>query len=102
MARVGLGDRRGGRRHPQVRTENYWRKHGIATASAALRGGWVAAGANFEGRLPNENVDILASHCVPKEHLDQGNSRKTHDSKPVCDYELGNGDVRVRVFEFGS
>ena len=81
---------------------NYWRKHGIATASAALRGGWVAAGANFEGRLPNENVDILASHCVPKEHLDQGNSRKTHDSKPAGDYRLDNGDVRVRVFRFGT
>ena len=79
---------------------NYWRKHGIATASAELCGGWVVAGANFEGRVPNEKVDVLASHRVPKIYLDQGNSRRTKDSKPVCDYELNSGDVRVRVFEF--
>lgn len=30
---------------------SYWRRHGIATASAKL-GGWAVAGANFEPRLP--------------------------------------------------
>ena len=79
---------------------NYWRRHGIATASAKLSGGWVVAGANFDVRLPNINVDILASAGVRKKYLKLGHSRRTRDSEPVCDYELGKGDARVRVFEF--
>ena len=80
---------------------NRWRRHGIATASAKLNGSWVVAGANFEDRIPYENIDILASDNVPKAHLELAGSRKTRDSEPVCDFKLDGGDARVRVFKFG-
>lgn len=78
---------------------SYWRRHGIATASAKLDG-WAVAGANFDRRLPTPGVDITASHRVPHEHIAMGQRRPTHDSAPVCDYVVGDGEVRVRVFEF--
>ena len=79
---------------------NYWRRHGIATASAKLRGGWIVAGANFEERLPGPRADILASSGVPKKHLKQGNGRKTRDATPVREYVAGDDEVRVRLFDF--
>ena len=73
---------------------NYWRRHGIATASAALSGGWVVAGANFQGRLPNQKVDILASDGVPRDFLELPPSfRTTRDSRPICDY-MGSTKIR--------
>lgn len=80
---------------------NYWRRHGIATASATLKGGWVAASANFEGRQPNPGKDILASHAVEEGFLSiKGNCRPTRDSEPVCDWVEGDDEVRMRVFDF--
>lgn len=78
---------------------NYWRRHGIATASAKL-GGWAVAGANFDARLPYRDSDMLAADCVPFEHLAKGQRRETWDATPIGDYVVGDGDVLVRVFEF--
>ena len=78
---------------------NYWRRHGIATASAKL-GGWAVAGANFDARLPYADCDILAADRVPSDHMHMGQLRATRDANPVVDYVLGDGEVRVRVFEF--
>ncbi len=80
---------------------NYWRRHGIATASAKLGGGWVVAGANFAGRVPAAGVDVLAAHEVPERHLWEGQRRKAQDAKPTRDYLAANGAVRVRLFDFG-
>lgn len=88
---------------------NYWRCHGIATASAVLtrglsataEGGWVAAGANFHGRLPKSEKDILASHAVEEEFLSiKPKHRPTRDATPVCDWVEGDDEVRIRLFDF--
>ena len=81
---------------------NYWRRHGIANASAKLHGGWCVAGANFEGRLPHAGVDILAAQDVPSDYLTQGNSRTTQDAAPLEDYAVGDGEVRIRLFDFSD
>ena len=78
---------------------SYWRRHGIATASAKL-GGWAVAGANFNVRLPHPGVDVLAAHRVPYHHIADGQRRKTRDAVPVHDCVLGDGEVRIRVFNF--
>ena len=77
---------------------SYWRKHGIATASAKL-GGWAVAGANFHRRLPRPDVDVLAANRVPSEHLTMGQRRPTHDATRVTDYVI-DSEVRIRVFDF--
>ncbi len=79
---------------------NYWRRHGIATASAKLNGGWVVAGANFEGRLPYTGVDVLAAQGVSADYLEQGNGRKTQNPVSRADYVVGGDEVRVRLFDF--
>ena len=80
----------------------YWRRHGIVTASAKLNGGWAVAGANFAGSLPSPGMHILASQAVTREHLRKGNKRSIQDAKPLCDYVVGDDEVRVRLFEFGD
>ena len=79
---------------------NYWRRHGIATASAKLNGGWVVAGANFEGRPPHVGVDVLAAQGVSPDYLEQGNGRKTQDAVSRADYVVGGDEVRIRLFDF--
>ena len=81
---------------------NYWRRHGISTASAEMRGGWIVAGANFHAALPRRGVDILAAQNVCCGYLSLGNGRTTADAKPICDYVGGNDEVRIRLFDFGS
>ena len=78
---------------------SYWRRHGVATASAEL-GGWAVAGANFNARLPDAGVDILAAHRVPYDHIAEGQRRRTCDAVPVRDYVVGDREVRIRVFDF--
>ena len=77
---------------------SYWRRHGIATASAKL-GGWAVGAANFDVRLPKPRVDVLAAHRVPFDHIAEGQRRKTWDAVPVSDYVLAP-EVRIRVFDF--
>ena len=79
---------------------NYWRRHGISTASAKLHGGWVVAGANFYDGLPRRGVDILAAQNVCRGYLSLGNRRTTRDATPICDYVEGDNEVRVRLFDF--
>ena len=79
---------------------NYWRRHGIATASAKLGGGWVVAGANFDGRVPPARVDILAAHDVPERYLQEGSGRQAQDATPTSDYLAADGAVCVRLFDF--
>ena len=78
---------------------SYWRRHGIATASARL-GGWAVAGANFDVRLPHPGVDVLAAHRVPYDQIAEGQLRTTWDAVPVRDYVVGGCEVRIRVFDF--
>lgn len=80
---------------------NYWRRHGIATAAAVLTPGWVAAGANFERRPPNPGKDILASHAVEGEFLSiEAARRPVRDAAPVLEWVEGDGEVRMRLFDF--
>ena len=81
---------------------NYWRRHGIATASAKLGGGWVVAGANFQGRVPGPGADILATQVVPESYLQQGSGRKARDATPASDFVAADGAVRIRLFDFGA
>lgn len=78
---------------------SYWRRNGIATASAKL-GRWAVAGANFNARLPHAGVDTLAAHRVPYDHIAEGQRRRTCDALPVRDYVVGDCEVRIRVFDF--
>jgi len=63
---------------------NYWQKHGIASCSAALRGGLAVAAAHFHSGLPkSEYSSVLAAVNVPKTHLQKGTERPHLDLKPT-------------------
>lgn len=81
---------------------NYWRRHGLATASAKLHGGWAVAGANFEGRVPRTGADILAAQNVPESYLQEGSGRNARDAPPASDFVAADGAVRIRLFDFGA
>jgi len=61
-----------------------WQRHGIATASAALGGGLVAAGAHFESLPRRAEVQTLCSMDVPREHLQAGHARGARQREPAA------------------
>lgn len=60
-----------------------WQRHGIATASAALGGGLVAAGAHFESLPRRADAQTLCSVHVPREHLEAGHGRGAWGREPA-------------------
>ena len=66
---------------------NFWMRHGIATASAALGAiantPCLAIGAShFVWELPSENSSNLCSFNIPKKHIGKGQNRPLLDRKP--------------------
>jgi hypothetical protein len=76
----------------------FWQRHGIATASAVLRG-FAAAAAHFDQRLPDAFASTLASGGVPKRHVDEGQHRQAHRMAPKDDFYIGDAAL-VRLFEW--
>ena len=69
-----------------------WQRHGIATASARLRGGDAFAAAHFKSRLPGCQVELLASQCVDSAHLSLGQRRCAEYAKPkACHVDERDG-----------
>jgi hypothetical protein len=73
----------------------YWQKHGIATCSAALRGG-IAIGAAHFSKLPlHPTASTLAAIRVPKTHLSDGVYRQAHRREPNDQFEHSSALVRL-------
>jgi hypothetical protein len=83
--------------------DGYWQRHGIAGASAAIRG-LVVGAAHFTASLPvDPHVSPLAACSVPHEHLDQGPRRRAHPLRPIA-HDVTRDDRNeatsiVRLFE---
>lgn len=77
----------------------FWQRHGIATASAAMKGGKAVAAAHI-GKLP-ENLQsmTLAANDVPTAHLEQGMKRKMRKMLPRRAFVMrGTGRGILRLF----
>jgi hypothetical protein len=85
--------------------DGYWQRHGIAEASAALGGGLAIGAAHFRFALPGHaDASPLAAAAVPRSHLDDGPTRKSHRLKPIAALILdGAGHdapaALIRLFE---
>jgi len=62
---------------------SYWQRHGIATASAALGGGFAVAGAHFSPLPRWEGVQTLCAGGVDRGHLGLGNHRRKESLAPA-------------------
>ncbi len=61
-----------------------WQRHGVAGASAALRGGLAIGAAHFDAPLPSApDRSTLAASCVPASHLGAGRQREAHALIPI-------------------
>lgn len=69
-------------------TSTMWQRHGIASASAALGGGFVAAGAHFAPLPSSANRQTLCSLRVPRAHLEgEPRRRRACQQMPVTSLE---------------
>jgi hypothetical protein len=78
----------------------FWQRHGLATCSAALDGGFAVAAAHFR-KLPNQATSsTLAAARVPKQHLRDGHHRQAHGWVPNDDftYRRGPWTSLIRLF----
>lgn len=83
--------------------DGYRQRHGIAGASAALRGAPVLAAAHFKKRLPGLiGSSPLAARDVPLTHLWQGTRRRAHRLQPVTGFIEPRSDklskLLIRLF----
>jgi hypothetical protein len=80
--------------------EIFWQRHGIAAASAALKGGLAAAAAH-SGILPEPEQMTLVSRGVPQSHLEAGMKRAAHMKAPAAhayvEGPAGRGLLRLFV-----
>ncbi len=66
----------------------FWQRHGIAQASAALRGGLAFGAAHFLERLPEGTQSALAAVAVPSSHLHHGQHRRAQAHLPCRQAEV--------------
>jgi len=76
--------------------EGYWQRHGIAAASAFLRGGLAVGASHFAEGLPSYNAP-LAARGVPPEELTAGLHRRAHHLRPKTVREVLIGGKSVAV-----
>ena len=78
----------------------FWQRHGLATASAALKGGLAIGAAHFTEYLPDTDKSTLAARGVPKSHLNQGLHRSAHRLTPVDSWSVNtdHSQALIRVF----
>lgn len=80
--------------------EIFWQRHGIATASAALKGGFAAAAAHV-GHLPAKtNTMPLTAADVPPSHMEAGMKRGAHTLPPTESLVIhkGKNNGLLRLF----
>lgn len=80
--------------------EIFWQRHGIASASAALRGGFAVAAAHT-GSLPADAAAMtLSASRVPPSHLGAGMKRQAHMLAPEAHAAVVSGKSRglLRLF----
>lgn len=79
--------------------DGYWQRHGIARASASLRGALVVGAAHFTDRLPATNASTLAADGVEHEHVFAGTARLARRLAPVAAMAIkspsGSGLLRL-------
>ncbi|AMJ61510.1 hypothetical protein [Bosea sp. PAMC 26642] len=83
--------------------EGYWQRHGIAGASAALKGAPIVAASHFRRLLPSQiDRSPLASSGVDAAHLWQGQRRLSQRLFPTDGFVLhsksGNPILLARLF----
>ena len=84
--------------------DGYWQRHGLAGASAALRGRAIIGAAHFELALPRHaEISPLAARDVPVHHLNHGTRRAAHRFRPSDSFTLVRTDGQpvalIRLFE---
>lgn len=78
----------------------YWQKHGIASCSAALDGGYAVGAAHFASGLPSKaSASPLAARAVPQRHLGQGVNRNPHNWAPQDSFWVGKKRALVRLYD---
>lgn len=80
--------------------EGYWQRHGIAAASAFLRGGLAVGASHFAEGLPSFNAP-LAARDVPVDELTAGLHRRAHHLRPKTVREVvidGESVAVLRLF----
>jgi hypothetical protein len=86
-------------RFRQPGQDGYWQRHGIAGASAALRGAPVIGAAHFKRALPPDfSASPLAAADVPLAHLEHGPHRKAHSVKPNDAFTLRDAQGEAVAF----
>lgn len=81
--------------------DGFWQRHGIAAASAALKGGLVLGAAHFEKSLPKAEASTLAAIRVPAWHIEAGLNRQARRLTPVDAFEIHHAGLSalVRLYE---
>lgn len=78
----------------------FYQRHGIATASAALKGAPSIAAANFLEKLPFQDHQApLASSNVPAIHLNAASKRAAHHANPTASRYRDTSALRVFQFD---
>jgi hypothetical protein len=75
--------------------DSFWQRHGIASASAALRGGFAVAAAHYMNGLPGPDAIPLAAAGVPSSHLESGAHRPARGLQPEKYLPLEGGLLRL-------
>ena len=84
--------------------DGYWQRHGVATASAGLRGAFCVGAAHFTRKLPvSPEQSCLTAAGVSHHHLSEGSARKAWGCAPVDSFTVNVPDkataALVRLFE---
>lgn len=87
----------------QAGRDGYWQRHGIAGASAAIRGAPMIGAAHFKRGIPRAlDSSTLAARDVPLSHLWQGTKRLAHRLAPTAGFILprspSNPEAIIRLF----
>lgn len=81
--------------------DGYWQRHGIAAASAMLRGGLVVGAAHFWNTLPLPESSTLAARDVSQRYVSLWANRPMESLKPIEAMTVTSGKLTalVRLFE---
>jgi hypothetical protein len=78
----------------------YWQKHGIATCSAALKGGFAVGAAHFVDLPQGPKAYTLAAKELPEKHLRLKDLRKRslHCWQPSYQFPMDDNSALIRLF----
>ncbi|MEL3891656.1 hypothetical protein V6B08_15360 [Ferrovibrio sp. MS7] len=82
--------------------DGYWQRHGLAVASAALRGGLAIGAAHFEAKLPSAKQSTLAAMNVPASVVAEGPKRGPHRAMPLAAKTIQAGSQAALLRLYGA